>query len=588
MKRRDDSPIRYSRLAVAGGLALGLVRLLGFRAHRRAPVLPPAKSASVPHFEPAAQPDYLNEAHGLKSWLLTTDHKRIGILYLYSIIFFFAIAAVAAAMMRLELITPQGDLVLSETYNKLFTIHGVLMVWFFLIPSIPAVLGNFVIPVMIGARDVAFPRLNLLSWYLFIAGGVLALYAMLVGGVDTGWTFYTPYSSAYANGFVVLTAAGIFLAGFGSILTGLNFIITVHKMRAPGLSWFRLPLFIWSLYATSLILVLATPVLAITLAMMSLERIWKIGIFDPALGGDPILFQHMFWFYSHPAVYVMILPGMGVVSETVPCFARKPIFGYRFVALASIAIAILGFLVWGHHLFVSGQSVYAGMIFSVLSFLVAVPSAIKVFNWTMTLYRGSISLKTPMLYALGFIGLFTTGGMTGLFLAALAVDVHVTDTYFIVAHFHYIMVGGMVTAFMGGLHYWWPKITGRMYPEKLGQLAALIIYIGFNLTFFPQFVVGYLGMPRRYHAYPAEFQIYNVMSSAGASILGVGYALPLVYLIWSLRHGAKAPPNPWRATGLEWQTPSPPPKHNFEIAPVVTEPPYQYSPELEMEPARDA
>src|SRR5437016_4468935 len=532
---------------------------------------------------PEAEENYLSANHTVASWLLTTDHKRIGILYLFSILFFFTIAAVAAAVMRIELVTPEGDLVSSQTYNKRFTIHGVLMVWFFLIPSIPTVLGNFVIPMMIGARDVAFPKLNLLSWYLFMLGGLLALYAIIIGGVDTGWTFSTPYSSAYSNTHVVTMAAGVFVAGFGSILTGLNFIITIHRMRAPGLTWFRLPLFIWSLYATSVIMVLATPVLAMTLALMALERIWGLGVFDPKLGGDPVLFQHLFWFYSQPAVYIMILPGMGVVSEVITCFSRKQIFGYHFVAFSSIAIAVIGFLVWGHHMFVSSQSVYAGMVFSILSFIVAIPSAIKVFNWTATLYRGSISFETPMLYVLGFIGLFTVGGLTGLFLAALAVDVHVTDTYFVVAHFHYIMVGGMVTAFMGGLHYWWPKITGRMYPEKLGQLAALIMYIGFNLTFFPHFILGYIGMPRRYHAYPAEFQIYNVMSSAGASILGAGYVLPLIYFIWSLKHGKKAPANPWKATGLEWQTSSPPPKHNFEETPIVTEPPYQYSPELREE-----
>jgi len=547
------------------------------------------KTIALPAAPKAARParppqNYLTEGGStLGSWLLTTDHKRIGLLYLYSIIFFFLIAALAAALIRMELITPPGDMVSSQTYNKLFTIHGVLMVWFFLIPSIPTVLGNFVIPMMIGARDVAFPKLNLLSWYLFMAGGLLALGAIVFGGVDTGWTFYTPFSSAYSNTHVVTMATGVFIAGFGSILTGLNFIVTIHKMRAPGLTWFRLPLFIWSLYATSIILVLATPVLAITLALLSLERIWGLGIFDPALGGDPVLFQHLFWFYSHPAVYIMILPGMAVVSETITCFSRKPIFGYQFVAFASIAIAVLGFVAWGHHMFVSSQSIYAGMVFSITSFLVSVPSAVKVFNWTMTLHRGSISFQTPMLYALGFIGLFTVGGLTGLFVATIPVDVHLTDTYFIVAHFHYIMVGGMVTAFMGGLHYWWPKITGRLYPERLGQLAALITYIGFNLTFFPQFVMGYLGMPRRYHAYAPEFQIYHVLSSAGASILGAGYLLPFIYFIWSLKHGKKAPPNPWNATGLEWQTESPPPKHNFHETPVVTAPPYQYSPEKEEE-----
>ncbi|HEY5298024.1 MAG TPA: cytochrome c oxidase subunit I [Verrucomicrobiae bacterium] len=522
--------------------------------------------------------NYLSAGDTVKSWLLTTDHKRIGILYLFAILFFFIVAAVAAALMRLELLTPQGDLVLSETYNKLFTMHGVLMVWFFLIPSIPSVLGNFIIPLMIGARDVAFPKLNLLSWYLFMIGGFFVMHAIIIGGVDTGWTFYTPYSTAYSNTHVIEMAAGIFIAGFGSILTGLNFIVTIHKLRAPGLTWFRMPIFLWSMYSTSIILVLATPVLAITLALMALERIWGIGIFNPKLGGDPVLFQHLFWFYSHPAVYIMILPGMGVVTELIPCFARKKIFGYKFVAFSSVAIAIIGFLVWGHHMFVSSQSIYAGMVFSFLSFLVGVPSAIKVFNWTMTLYRGSISFEAPMLYALGFIGLFVIGGLTGLMLATLAVDVHVHGTYFVVAHFHYIMVGGMVTAFMGGLHYWWPKITGRMYPEKLAQLAAIIMFVGFNLTFFPQFVLGYLGMPRRVHDYAPEFQIYNVLSTAGASILGLAYLLPLIYFIWSLRHGKKAGPNPWRATGLEWKTSSPPPKNNFAETPIVTEDAYNYPP----------
>jgi cytochrome c oxidase subunit 1 len=530
---------------------------------------------------PAAAENYLSAGHTVRSWLLTTDHKRIGILYLLSILIFFAVAAVAAGLMRMELLRPHGWFMLNETYNKLFTLHGVLMVWFFLIPSIPTVLGNFVIPLMIGARDVAFPKLNLLSWYLFMVGGACVLYSIIVGGVDTGWTFYTPFSSTYSNTHVILMAAGIFIAGFGSILTGLNFIVTIHTMRLPGMTWFRMPLFLWSLYSTSLILILATPVLAITLALMALERIWHIGIFDPKLGGDPILFQHLFWFYSHPAVYIMILPGMGVVSEVVSCFSRKEVFGYHWVAFASVAIAVLGFLVWGHHMFVSSQSIYAGMIFSVLSFMVAVPSAIKVFNWTATLYRGSISLQTPMLYALAFIGLFTIGGLTGLFLAALAVDVHLTDTYFVVAHFHYIMVGGMVTGFMAGLHFWWPKMTGRLYPEKPAQLAALIIFIGFNLTFFPQFIMGYMGMPRRYHNYAPEFQIYHILSTAGASILGVGYLLPVIYLIWSLRHGKIAGPNPWRACGLEWETCSPPPVRNFEQPPALPAKPYDYDTEAE-------
>ena len=529
-----------------------------------------------------ARPNYLSE-HTVRSWLLTTDHKRIGILYLFTILVFFAIASVAAALMRIELLYPTGGLMTSETYNKLFTIHGTLMVWFFLIPSIPAVLGNFVLPMMIGARDVAFPKLNLMSWYLFVLGGAFATWSIIRGGVDTGWTFYTPYSTTYANSHVISMAAGVFVAGFATIITGINFIVTTHKMRAPGLTWFRLPLFVWSLYATSLIMVLATPVLAITLGLISLERIWGVGIFDPNLGGDPILFQHMFWFYSHPAVYIMILPGMGLISEVIACFSRKRIYGYGWVACASMAIAILGFLVWGHHMFVSSQSVYAGMIFSVLSFLVAVPSGVKVFNWTATLHKGSIHFATPMLYALGFIGLFVIGGLTGLFLAALSVDVHVHDTYFVIAHFHYIMVGGMVTGFMGGLHYWWPKITGRLYPEMWGKLAALATFLGFNLTFFPLFVLGYLGQPRRYHVYPPEFQVFHVLSTAGASILGVGYVMPLIYFIWSAKYGRVAGPNPWRATGLEWQTSSPPPTHNFKKTPIVTGEPYDYSPEKDVD-----
>jgi len=527
--------------------------------------------------------DYLNAGYGPKSWLLTTDHKRIAILYLISITFFFFVGGFFALIMRLELLTPQADVVSAHTYNELFSMHGITMIFFFLVPSIPAVLGNFLVPLMIGARDLAFPRLNLLSWYLYIFGGIFTLVAMLTGGIDTGWTFYTPFSSAYSTTNVIPVVTGIFILGFSSILTGLNFIVTIHKMRAPGLTWFRLPLFIWAQYATSVIIVLATPVLAITLALLGVERIFRVGIFDPALGGDPLLFQHLFWFYSHPAVYIMVLPSMGVVSELVTCFSRKRIFGYYFMAGAIMAIAALGFLVWGHHMFVSGQSVYAGMVFSALSYFVAVPSAVKVFNWTATLYKGNISFHTPLLYAFGFIGLFTIGGLTGLFLAALAVDVHVTDTYFVVAHFHYIMVGGAVMGYLGGIHYWWPKITGRMYNEGWAKFSALILFVGFNLTFFPQFILGYLGMPRRYHVYPPEFQVLNVLSTAGATILGVGYLIPFTYLIWSLRKGKQAGPNPWNATGLEWKTPSPPPPHNFDKVPIVTEGAYAYPPILTTE-----
>ena len=528
------------------------------------------------HENIASHESYLSSGWNWRSWLLTLDHKRIGILYVVAITMLFGIGGSAAAMIRLDLLTPHSQLVSIETYNKLFTMHGVIMVWFFLIPSIPATLGNFLVPVMIGARDLAFPRLNLLSWYLFIFGGLFTIYALLAGGVDTGWTFYAPYSTSFSTSHVFAVASGIFIAGFSSILTGLNFIVTIHEMRAPGMTWFRLPLFIWSMYATSLILVLATPVLAMTLMLMGMERTFGIGVFDPGLGGDPLLFQHLFWFYSHPAVYIMIVPAMGVASEIISCFCRNPVFGYRFMAYAILAIAAFGFVVWGHHMFVSGQSAYAGTVFSLLTFLVSVPSAIKVFNWTATLYKAHITFHAPMLYALGFVGLFTIGGLTGLFLASLGLDVQLHDTYFVVAHFHYIMVGAAVMAFFGGIHFWWPKITGRMYPEGWARFCAILTFIGFNLTFFPQFILGYLGMPRRYPDYPPEFQVWNVLSSAGSSLLAFGYVLPLAYLLWSLRYGARAPANPWGATGLEWQTDSPPPSENFHTTPIVTEEAYAY------------
>jgi cytochrome c oxidase subunit 1 len=529
---------------------------------------------------PARPTNYVDADYSVKSWLLTTDHKRIGILYLIGVTLFFFIGGAAATILRLELMTPAGDVMHSpDAYNRAFTMHGVIMIFFFLVPAIPGVLGNFLLPIVIGAKDMAFPRLNLASWYIYMIGGLMGGWILLFGGVDTGWTFYAPFSTMFSNTMVIPAAVTVFITGFSSILTGLNFVVTVHTMRCPGMTWGRLPLFVWSMYATGLIMLLGTPVLAVAVALIGVERLFQVGLFDPALGGDPILFQHLFWFYSHPAVYIMLLPGMAVISEIVPCFARRPIFGYKFIAGASLGIAVFGFLVWGHHMFVSGQSMYAGMVFSVISFLVAIPSAIKVFNWSATLYKGSVRFDTPMLYALGFIGLFTIGGLTGLMLASLGIDVHVHDTYFVVAHFHYIMVGGTVMAYMGGIHFWWPKISGRMYPELWGKLSALVVFIGFNLTFFPQFLLGYLGMPRRYYEYPAEYQVLNVMSTAGASILAVGYVLPLVYLMLSLKYSPKAGPNPWRATGLEWQTTSPPPTFNFTETPIVTSGPYAYSPE---------
>ncbi len=521
--------------------------------------------------------DYINVSYGIRSWLLTIDHKRIAVLYLCSVTAAFLLGAIFAGVVRVELLTPAGDLLEAEAYNKVFTMHGVMMVFFFLIPAIPAVLGNFLVPLMIGAKDLAFPRINLASWYVYNLGIALTLYGIATGGIDTGWTFYVPYSTQWSTSNVIPVGLGVFVIGFSSILTGLNFLVTIHRMRAPGLTWFRLPLFIWAHYATSLVIMLGTPVVAITVVLLALERLFHLGIFDASLGGDPVLFQHLFWFYSHPAVYIMILPAMGVISELISTFSRKRVFGYEFVAFSSLAIALIGFLVWGHHMFVAGQSVYAGLVFSALTMLVAVPSAIKVFNWTATLYKGSVSFDTPMLFALGFIGLFVIGGLTGVFLGTMGLDVHVHDTYFVVAHFHSVMVGGTIMAYLGGLHFWWPKISGKLYPEFWGKISAALVFVGFNLTFFPQFILGYLGMPRRYWSYPPEFQVLNVLSTAGASVLGIGYLLPLIYLVWSMRYGKDAPANPYGATGLEWHTPSPPPTENFPVTPTVTWEAYDYT-----------
>jgi cytochrome c oxidase subunit I len=534
--------------------------------------------AAPPPPEPApAEPNYLNTNYGIWSWLTTVDHKRIGILYLISISVFFVAGGVAAGLVRLNLLAPDGAILSEDAYNRAFTGHGVLMLFFFLIPAVPGVLGNFFIPLMIGAKDLAFPKLNLASWYVFMIGAGFGIWAILAGGIDTGWTLYPPYSSRASQSNVVPGVLGVFISGFSSIMTGLNIMVTVHKMRCPGMTWGRLPLFVWSLYGTSLIQLLGTPVIAITTLLLMVERVAGIGIFDPTIGGDPLLFQHLFWFYSHPAVYIMILPGMGVISEVITCFSRKNIFGYHAVAWSSMGIAVVGFMLWAHHMFVAGISFYSALLFSFLSMLVAVPSAIKVFNWTGTLYRGSITFQAPMLFALGFVVLFVIGGLTGLFLATLGTDIHLHDTYFVVAHFHFVMVGGMVLGYFAGLHFWWPKMTGRMYSDWWSRVAACIIIVGFFLTFIPQFIIGYHGAPRRYPNYPAEFQIYHIMSTAGASILGLGYLLPAFYLTLSLFYGKKATANPWSATGLEWQIPSPPTVHNFDSTPVVVCGPYEYS-----------
>ena len=522
-----------------------------------------------------SEKNYLNEQKGIKSWLLTLDHKRIGILYLYSIMFFFFIGGMSALLIRLELIRPQEVIVGADTYNQLFTLHGAIMIFLFIIPGIPAILGNFVLPLMIGAKDVAFPRLNLASWYIYIFGGLFAIYSLVTGAVDTGWTFYTPYSTTTGTSVVSMTL-GAFILGFSSIFTGLNFIVTIHKLRAPGMTWFKMPLFVWASYATAVIQVLATPVLGITLLLLIAERLLGIGIFDPAMGGDPVLYQHFFWFYSHPAVYIMILPGMGIISEVITVFSKKKIFGYNAIAFSSLGIALVSFLVWGHHMFTSGQSEFAAMVFSFLTFLVGIPSGIKMFNWLATLYKGSITFETPMLYALSFLFLFAIGGFTGIMLGALSVDVHLHDTYFVVAHFHYVMMGGTVMAFLAGLHYWWPKIWGRTYNEFWARIAAFLIFIGFNVTFFSQFILGAKGMPRRYYTYLDQYQPLHAFSSVGAFIIGAGFFIMAFYLIHAMMKGKQVGKNPWGALTLEWTTTSPPSHHNFDIIPVVEDGPYDY------------
>ncbi|MDI9636871.1 cbb3-type cytochrome c oxidase subunit I [Kamptonema cortianum] len=527
--------------------------------------------------------NYLNADHSLKSWLLTVDHKRIGVLYLISVTIFFFIGAAAAALVRYELTSGHGILLSSEVYNKAFSAHGIYMVFQFLVVVVPAVLGNFLLPIAIGARDMAFPRLNLASWYMFVFGGLLITISFLMGGVDAGWTFYVPLSTLSQTQ-ISTCLVGIFITGFSSIFTAVNFIATIHKMRAPGMTWFRLPLFVWSSYATAIVVILGTPVVAITLFLVVVERGFGFGIFSPELGGDPVLFQHLFWFYSHPAVYIMILPAMGVISELITCFSRSKVFGYKFIAFSSLAIAFLGFLVWGHHMFLSSQSVYQGIIFSLISFVLAVPSAIKVFNWCTTMYKGSVHFSTPMLYAMGFMGLFVIGGLTGLYLASTDTDVHLTGTYFIVAHFHYVMVGGTILAYLGGLHFWWPKMFGKTYSEFWGRLSAMIVFIGFNLTFFPQFIVGYLGMPRRYHYYYLDpsWNFYQLLSTAGSTVLGFGMLLPAIYLTHSLFKGKPAGPNPWGAKGLEWEyCASPPITANFDQPIVVKDDVYDYDPEAD-------
>ncbi len=533
---------------------------------------PAANAAHAPHHA-----DYLEDPDfkGIWAWMTTIDHKRLGVMYLWATLAAFLAGGVMALIVRLELMHPGEDFMTAERYNQAFTLHGAIMVFMFIIPAIPAALGNFLLPLMLGAKDVAFPRLNLASFWVYVVGAVMAVTSIVVGGVDTGWTFYTPYSTT-TNGAVTMMTLSVFVLGFSSIFTGINFVATVHKLRAPGMGWFQMPLFVWGIYSTAIIQVLATPVLGITMVLLVMERAFNIGIFDAQIGGDPVLFQHFFWFYSHPAVYIMILPGMAIISEIIPTFCRRVIFGYRLIALSSVAIALIGFLVWGHHMFTSGQSALAAGIFSFLTFAVAIPSAIKVFNWLSTMYGASISLRTPMLYAISFLFLFGIGGLTGIFLGALSVDIHLHDTYFVVAHFHYVMMGGTVIAYLGGLHYWWPKIFGRMYNETVARVCCGLVFIGFNATFLPQFIMGSQGMPRRYYTYLDQFQPLHQFSTFGSWILGAGIAIAIVNLTVALRGPKNAPENPWAGTTLEWQTQSPPITHNFIGQPSIDHEPYDY------------
>jgi cytochrome c oxidase subunit 1 len=527
---------------------------------------------------------------GILAWILSTDHKRIGILYLSSLLTFFAVGVILGVLMRLQMLSPGAGLMKPQTYNSIFTLHGVIMIFLFIIPGLPAVFGNFFLPIQIGAKDVAFPRVNLMSWYLYVIGAVMALVSLFTGGgaPDTGWTIYVPYSIRSAQN-VSLALLAVFVLGFSSILTGLNFLTTIHRLRAPGMTWFRMPLFVWGLYATAWIQVLATPIVGITLILVYLERTFGIGIFDPALGGDPLLYQHMFWIYSHPAVYIMILPAMGVVSEILPTFCKKDIFGYKQIALSSLAIALIGYLVWGHHMFVSGISDTSRMIFSLLTFLVAIPTGVKVFNWVATMYKGSIELRAPMLWAMAFILIFSIGGLTGLVVGAIATDVHVTDTYFVVAHFHYTMFGGMGTIFFAALHYWYPKMFGKMYNEKMAKLSCIIFVIGFNILYFTMFILGYKGMPRRYADYLPQFQDLHVIATVGSWIMVGGIVLMFANLIRGLFKGEKAPNNPWEGTTLEWRLSAPPPPENFEEIPIVTGGPYVHDrPTYIMHPSKEA
>jgi len=532
----------------------------------------PSPGETVPFLDP------LPGRSGITSWIFSTDHKRIGMLYLWCILAMFAVGVVIGVLMRLELIAPGRTIMGAQAYNAMFTLHGVVMVFLFVIPGIPAAFGNILLPLQIGAEDVSFPRLNIFSWWLYLTGAALAVTSLFTGGgpPDTGWTFYVPFSERTTTN-VSLAVVAVFILGFSSILTGLNFITTIHRLRAPKMSWGKLPLFVWSLYATAWIQLLATPVLGVTVALVFIERLLGIGLFDPAKGGDPLLYQHLFWIYSHPAVYIMIVPAMGVISEVIPAFARKSIFGYKAIAVSSLAIAFAGSLVWAHHMFTSGMSDTAVLVFSFLTFVVAIPSAVKVFNWVATLYKGSIHLEPPLLFALGFIFLFSVGGLTGLVLGSAGTDIHVHDTYFVVAHFHYVIFGGTGFGLFAAMHFWFPKIFGRMYDRKLANASWYLLVGGFNMLYFPMFLIGLMGMPRRYYDYLPMYQTGHMISTAGSWVLVAG----LVTMFWGLSKCLYGPrtvgANPWGAATLEWTLPSPPPHLTFLDPPDEVPSPYSYA-----------